>query len=309
MRLGFSFRPSSHVTGLVLGLHMLCPSLHVGVSEHSAHSRPASYTRMNAPPPFNSISAAQRSASDLARPTVKPERKLPKVPCRRNTSLSGRMALKSSCVVASALPCRCQLQISLQISCVVASALPCRCRLQISLQISSLQISCVVASALPCRCQLQISLQILSTADITADIVRRCLCSALQVSTAEITADIVTADVVRRCLCSALQVSTADINEYRAQIKAQVRKALADVEREWGGPSLQSEWMVVYIRPQGLDPQDKASNSSCNRSFFLSITCAVVCWWRALNAVGLICKRGMACQSLCEDDIPSLAAC
>jgi len=239
MRLGFSFRPSSHVTGLVLGLHMLCPSLHVGVSEHSAHSRPASYTRMNAPPPFNSISAAQRSASDLARPTVKPERKLPKVPCRRNTSLSGRMALKSSCVVASALPCRCQLQISLQIS---------------------------------------------STADITADI-------------------------VRRCLCSALQVSTADINEYRAQIKAQVRKALADVEREWGGPSLQSEWMVVYIRPQGLDPQDKASNSSCNRSFFLSITCAVVCWWRALNAVGLICKRGMACQSLCEDDIPSLAAC
>ena len=289
MRLGFSFRPSSHVTGLVLGLHMLCPSLHVGVSEHSAHSRPASYTRMNAPPPFNSISAAQRSASDLARPTVKPERKLPKVPCRRNTSLSGRMALKSSCVVASALPCR--------------------CRLQISLQISSLQISCVVASALPCRCQLQISLQILSTADITADIVRRCLCSALQVSTAEITADIVTADVVRRCLCSALQVSTADINEYRAQIKAQVRKALADVEREWGGPSLQSEWMVVYIRPQGLDPQDKASNSSCNRSFFLSITCAVVCWWRALNAVGLICKRGMACQSLCEDDIPSLAAC
>ena len=148
-----------------------------------------------------------------------------------------------------------------------------------------------------------------STADITADIVRRCLCSALQVSTAEITADIVTADVVRRCLCSALQVSTADINEYRAQIKAQVRKALADVEREWGGPSLQSEWMVVYIRPQGLDPQDKASNSSCNRSFFLSITCAVVCWWRALNAVGLICKRGMACQSLCEDDIPSLAAC
>ena len=264
MRLGFSFRPSSHVTGLVLGLHMLCPSLHVGVSEHSAHSRPASYTRMNAPPPFNSISAAQRSASDLARPTVKPERKLPKVPCRRNTSLSGRMALKSSCVVASALPCRCQLQISLQIS---------------------------------------------STADITADIVRRCLCSALQVSTADITADIVTADVVRRCLCSALQVSTADINEYRAQIKAQVRKALADVEREWGGPSLQSEWMVVYIRPQGLDPQDKASNSSCNRSFFLSITCAVVCWWRALNAVGLICKRGMACQSLCEDDIPSLAAC
>ena len=37
----------------------------------------------------------------------------------------------------------------------------------------------------------------------------------------------------------------------------QVRKALADLEREWGGPSLQSEWMVVYIRPQGLDPQDK----------------------------------------------------
>jgi len=186
MRLGFSFRPSSHVTGLVLGLHMLCPSLHVGVSEHSAHSRPASYTRMNAPPPFNSISAAQRSASDLARPTVKPERKLPKVPCRRNTSLSGRMALKSSCVVASALPCRCQLQISLQIS-------------------STADITADIVRR--CLCS---ALQV-STADITADIVRRCLCSALQVSTADITADIVTADIVRRCLCSALQMSTADI--------------------------------------------------------------------------------------------------
>jgi len=55
-------------------------------------------------------------------------------------------------------------------------------------------------------------------------------------------------------------VSSADINEYRAHIKAQVRKALADVEREWGGPTLQSEWMIVFLRPQGLDPQDKGAN-------------------------------------------------
>ena len=59
------------------------------------------------------------------------------------------------------------------------------------------------------------------------------------------------------------QVSSADINEYRAHIKAQVRKALADVEREWGGPALQSEWMVVYLRPQGLDPQDKVGQPCC----------------------------------------------
>ncbi len=54
-------------------------------------------------------------------------------------------------------------------------------------------------------------------------------------------------------------MSTADNNEYRSTTRAQIKKAIADIEREWGGPLIMSEWLIVYVRPFELDPQDKGA--------------------------------------------------
>ena len=42
-------------------------------------------------------------------------------------------------------------------------------------------------------------------------------------------------------------------------MRGAVKKALSDLERDWGGAAVTSEWMVVYLRPFELQPDDKAA--------------------------------------------------
>jgi hypothetical protein len=59
------------------------------------------------------------------------------------------------------------------------------------------------------------------------------------------------------------QVSTADVNDYRASVKAGLRRAISEVERDWGsgapGAGPRAHWVIVYVRPANVDPQDKVS--------------------------------------------------
>lgn len=57
----------------------------------------------------------------------------------------------------------------------------------------------------------------------------------------------------------AMQVSTADVNEYKATVRPQLKRAVADVERDWGGPGATSEWLVLYVRPFELDAGDRGA--------------------------------------------------
>jgi len=54
-------------------------------------------------------------------------------------------------------------------------------------------------------------------------------------------------------------VSTADVTEYKGTTRAQIKKATLDIERDWGGPGVSSEWLVLYIRPFELDIQDRGA--------------------------------------------------
>ncbi|KXZ42764.1 hypothetical protein GPECTOR_119g395 [Gonium pectorale] len=85
-----------------------------------------------------------------------------------------------------------------------------------------------------------------------------------------------------------LLVSTADASEYRNSIKPALKRAISDLERDWGGPPapgppppqpsgmgallgggaatapapvgvLGAEWVIVYVRPAELDVADKAA--------------------------------------------------
>lgn len=42
-------------------------------------------------------------------------------------------------------------------------------------------------------------------------------------------------------------------------ILLQLRRAITDIEKEWGGPAAPSEWMVIFVRPFELDVLDKAA--------------------------------------------------
>ncbi|KAL6746613.1 hypothetical protein V8C86DRAFT_3034533, partial [Haematococcus lacustris] len=56
-------------------------------------------------------------------------------------------------------------------------------------------------------------------------------------------------------------VSTADIQDYKAVVKPALRRALADLDREWGGAGQQGvprpHWLIIFVRPFSADPQDK----------------------------------------------------
>ncbi len=58
---------------------------------------------------------------------------------------------------------------------------------------------------------------------------------------------------------SVSQVSTADLVEYKSSVKAAIRRAAAEVERDWGGPAVPGEWLLLYVRPFELDPGDKGA--------------------------------------------------
>ena len=38
-----------------------------------------------------------------------------------------------------------------------------------------------------------------------------------------------------------------------------IKRATSDIERDWGGPSVSSEWLVLYVRPFELDIQDRGA--------------------------------------------------
>ena len=61
------------------------------------------------------------------------------------------------------------------------------------------------------------------------------------------------------CAGVLLQVSTADFNEYKSTTRVQIKKATTDIERDWGAasPSVGCEWLILYVRPFELDPNDK----------------------------------------------------
>ncbi|WIA35160.1 hypothetical protein OEZ86_003632 [Tetradesmus obliquus] len=54
-------------------------------------------------------------------------------------------------------------------------------------------------------------------------------------------------------------VSTADVHEYKSTLRAQLKRVTSDIEREWGGPGIGSEWLLLYVRPFELDPNDKSA--------------------------------------------------
>lgn len=43
----------------------------------------------------------------------------------------------------------------------------------------------------------------------------------------------------------------------RSTIRAQIKAAIAALERDWGGPAVTSEWIIAYVRPLELDMGDK----------------------------------------------------
>jgi hypothetical protein len=53
------------------------------------------------------------------------------------------------------------------------------------------------------------------------------------------------------------QVSSADVHEYKSTLRAQLRRVTADIERDWGGPGIGSEWLILFVRPFELEPADK----------------------------------------------------
>ncbi|KAF6250949.1 hypothetical protein COO60DRAFT_1645717 [Scenedesmus sp. NREL 46B-D3] len=52
-------------------------------------------------------------------------------------------------------------------------------------------------------------------------------------------------------------VSSADVHEYKSTLRAQLKRVTADIERDWGGPGIGSEWVILYVRPFELEPADK----------------------------------------------------
>jgi hypothetical protein len=57
------------------------------------------------------------------------------------------------------------------------------------------------------------------------------------------------------------QISTADINEYRANLKPAVKKAISELEGAAGPSGLGQggppEWLIVYLRPPAVEVADK----------------------------------------------------
>jgi hypothetical protein len=55
------------------------------------------------------------------------------------------------------------------------------------------------------------------------------------------------------------QVSSADVHEYKSTLRAQLKRVTADIERDWGGPGIGSEWLILFVRPFELEPGDKSA--------------------------------------------------
>lgn len=54
------------------------------------------------------------------------------------------------------------------------------------------------------------------------------------------------------------------MNEYKSVTRAAIKKATTDIERDWGGPGVASEWLVLYVRPFELEISDKGARCVSN---------------------------------------------
>jgi hypothetical protein len=56
-----------------------------------------------------------------------------------------------------------------------------------------------------------------------------------------------------------LQVNTADVHEYKGTTRAHIKRVTADIEKDWGGGNVGSEWLILYVRPFELEAGDKGA--------------------------------------------------
>lgn len=56
-----------------------------------------------------------------------------------------------------------------------------------------------------------------------------------------------------------LQVSTADVHEYKSTTRAHIKRVTADIEKDWGGGNVGSEWLILYVRPFELEAGDRGA--------------------------------------------------
>jgi hypothetical protein len=56
-----------------------------------------------------------------------------------------------------------------------------------------------------------------------------------------------------------MQVNTADVHEYKGTTRAIIRRVTADIEKDWGGGTVGSEWLILYVRPFELEAGDKGA--------------------------------------------------
>jgi hypothetical protein len=89
-------------------------------------------------------------------------------------------------------------------------------------------------------------------------------------------------DLSMTCTTPTWQVSTADFGEYRKSLCANIKRVLADLEREWGGAGgMPLEWLVVFVRPLDLDINDRSVSSlpePGQLSALLSACCTGMGW-------------------------------
>jgi hypothetical protein len=49
------------------------------------------------------------------------------------------------------------------------------------------------------------------------------------------------------------------VHEYKSTTRAQLKRVTADIEKDWGGGAVGSEWLMLYVRPFELDTGDKGA--------------------------------------------------
>jgi hypothetical protein len=54
-------------------------------------------------------------------------------------------------------------------------------------------------------------------------------------------------------------VSTADVHEYKSTTRAHIKRVTADIEKDWGGGNVGSEWLILYVRPFELEAGDRGA--------------------------------------------------
>ena len=84
-----------------------------------------------------------------------------------------------------------------------------------------------------------------------------------------------------------------------AATRAAVKKATLDVERDWGGPGVGGEWVVLYVRPFELDIADKGARCAALSSLARArargdcvLFCGCVCSGTGRGGAWRVCMYG-----------------